>query len=227
MHLHVRSAVALSALGLLLAACGDDDGADTAAEDTTTTTTAEVPAEDGETTTVTMQDADGEDVGTVTLTEWDGGVQVAAALEVADADGFHGFHVHGTPECDPDADDGPFTTAGGHWGGDDADHADHTGDLPPLLFRDDGTATQVATTDRFTLEELLDAGGAIILHADRDNQGHIPDRYQSEDADEAGPDEATLNTGDAGDRIACGVVDGDDADDDADDSGTTTTDDEG
>ena len=34
--------------------------------------------------TVPMLDADGEEVGTVTLTEWDGGVQVAAALEVAD-----------------------------------------------------------------------------------------------------------------------------------------------
>ena len=45
---------------------------------------------------------------------------------------------------------------------------------------------------------LDDDGAAVMVHADPDNHAHIPSRY-------GGPDEDTLATGDAGDRIACGV----------------------
>ena len=57
-------------------------------------------------------------------------------------------------------------------------------------------------TDRFQVAGLLAGDGtAVIVHANRDNQANIPVRYAPD-----GPDAMTLATGDAGDRIACGVV---------------------
>jgi Cu-Zn family superoxide dismutase len=48
---------------------------------------------------------------------------------------------------------------------------------------------------------LLDAdGSAVIIHAGSDNYGNIPAGRYDPDADET-----TLNTGDAGGRVACGV----------------------
>ena len=44
-----------------------------------------------------------------------------------------------------------------------------------------------------------------MIHAMRDNQANIPDRYRSKGKG-AGPDAETLDTGDAGDRVACGVI---------------------
>ena len=40
-----------------------------------------------------------------------------------------------------------------------------------------------------------------MIHADRDNYANVPERYAPE-----GPDEDTTKTGDAGDRIACAVI---------------------
>ena len=65
-----------------------------------------------------------------------------------------------------------------------------------------GQAVLALGTDRFTAEDLLDAdGSALVIHAGPDNFGNIPaDRYNPE------PDETTLNTGDSGGRIGCGVI---------------------
>jgi Cu-Zn family superoxide dismutase len=49
-------------------------------------------------------------------------------------------------------------------------------------------------------------GSAVIVHAGPDNYGNIPVRYTSAGAASPGPDGATVATGDAGARIACGVV---------------------
>ena len=54
------------------------------------------------------------------------------------------------------------------------------------------------TTDAVTLEEIK--GKALIIHAGADNFGNIPTRYAP------APDADTLATGDAGARVACGVV---------------------
>ena len=43
-----------------------------------------------------------------------------------------------------------------------------------------------------------------MVHAMRDNQANIPERYKSEG--KAGPDAETLATGDSGDRAGCGVI---------------------
>ena len=95
---------------------------------------------------------------------------------------------------------GDFLSAGAHLNPDDTDHPDHAGDLPSLLVMDNGEATLAATTDRFTIDDLLDEDGtAFMVHSEADNFAHIPDRYDE-------PDQDTLDTGDAGDRLACAVI---------------------
>ena len=75
------------------------------------------------------------------------------------------------------------------------------------LFLDDGTAQLQFATGNFTVAELFDADGtAVIVHALPDNFANIPARYQSTTEGTFGPDSATLATGDAGGRVACGVV---------------------
>lgn len=199
-----RAVLTLLASALLLSACAGqgattDDPAtvDASTEDSDTTT--------GDGTTLTLLGADGAQMGTVQLSEVSDGLRVQATVEGLPGGDFHGFHFHETADCDPDDPEGPFMSAGGHLNPDGDTHADHAGDMPPLLARDDGTASAQIVTDRVTLDELR-AGAALIVHADRDNQGNIPDRYTAEDADTPGPDEDTLATGDAGDRLACAVV---------------------
>lgn len=214
---------ALSVPVLLLAACGEDAlGGDDEGDTTTEPGTADVDDEGGtgsdpgdgtsagvdEAITVELVDVEGEVRGTVSLSPLDDGtVAVEAAVEGLEP-GFRGFHVHETGVCDPDADDGPFTSAGGHWHADGEDHGEHAGDLPSLLVNDDGSGTLLVHTAGFTVDELLDDedGTALIVHTGPDNLGNVPDRYTSEDADEPGPDQETLATGDSGDRELCGVV---------------------
>jgi Cu-Zn family superoxide dismutase len=151
---------------------------------------------------VELQDAAGADIGFVKLTEQGGKVIVRGEVSGL-TPGFHGFHVHTVGECVP-----PFTTAGGHYNPGGVGHGSHAGDMPSLLVLDDGTAEAQFATDRYGIDELFDAdGSAIIVHAGADNFANIPTRYQSTTEGVFGPDSATLATGDAGARIACGVVD--------------------
>jgi Cu-Zn family superoxide dismutase len=79
--------------------------------------------------------------------------------------------------------------------------------LTSLQVRSNGAAKLVTTTDAFTAADLL--GGpktAIIIHADADNFANIPpDRYKQTNGT-PGPDQITMTTGDAGKRVACGVI---------------------
>jgi superoxide dismutase, Cu-Zn family len=222
---HPRSPLAAAlAVSLLATACGPDEAARAPGEAAPALGAESIedlpPGRDLEQSTsgdagirTVLRDADGEEVGTVTFTETADGAFVEAAVRGLEP-GFHGFHLHENPECDPDAPDGPFTTAGGHWAEEDGDHGEHTGDLPPLLVNDNGTAylaLQVAAFDLAMLMKGPDGDGvAVVVHADPDNLGHVPDRYTSDDATEPGPDQDTLDTGDAGDRVACGVPGADD-----------------
>lgn len=127
--------------------------------------------------------------------------------------GWHGFHIHEKRDCqinsdsDP-SDNDPFLNAGGHLGsGEHVHHSNHQGDLPPLLVNEDGSAQMSVILDKFHIHELLsDSGAAVIIHDQPDNFAHIPDRYQSVDSDQPGPDQKTLATGDSGERIACGEI---------------------
>ncbi len=129
--------------------------------------------------------------------------------------GFHGMHIHSVGKCEANSvaptggAPGDFLSAGGHFQA--PGHTGHpaSGDLTSLHVRSDGAAKLVTTTDAFTAAHLL--GGqktAIIIHADPDNFGNIPpEKYQQVNGT-PGPDQATLDTGDAGKRVACGVING-------------------
>lgn len=116
---------------------------------------------------------------------------------------FHGFHVHTTGVCNPapsGATNVPFGSAGGHWNPTGADHGDHKGDLPSVLITADGETYAEFETDRFDVAALLSGdGSAVVLHVLPDNFANIPAVYGPANA-------ATLGTGDAGGRHACGVV---------------------
>ena len=144
-----------------------------------------------------LQDASGNRLGSVWfLPRASGKLAIRVSVSFL-SEGFHGFHVHSVGKCDP-----PFTTAGGHFNPGGAGHGSHAGDLSPLWVDRDGRGWLELQTDRFAVADLLDAdGSAIVVHAGADNLAHIPARYSV-----GGPDAATLATGDAGSRLACGVV---------------------
>ena len=210
MRRSVSSAVAVAVAVTVLGACtdaGDDDA-------TTTTTTTEPPvdaAEEQESLepgdiAVAMTGVDGTPLGAVTLRHTDAGTRVRADLQGL-TPGFHGFHVHDVGVCEADAPDGPFTTATGHYVGDGSTHGDHDGDMPSLYVTEDGKTSMTVALDAFTVEELTEGDGtALIVHAAPDNFGYVPDRYTASDAEAPGPDQTTTSTGDAGARVACGVV---------------------
>jgi superoxide dismutase, Cu-Zn family len=151
---------------------------------------------------VELYDAAGAAVGVVKLTKQGDTVIVRGETQGL-TPGFHGFHVHAVGQCVA-----PFTSAGGHYNPGGAGHGSHAGDMPSLLVLDDGTAQAQFATDNYTIDELLDAdGSAIIVHAAPDNFANISTRYQSTTEGVFGPDSVTLATGDAGARVACGVVD--------------------
>ena len=121
---------------------------------------------------------------------------------------FRGFHIHAndvdnypaTTDGNPaDGCQGTFTSVDGHWALTGQSHGNHAGDLP-VLMRDPATGYAEAefVIGKFQPGDVI--GKAVIVHADADNYANIPTRYA------ASPDSATLATGDAGGRYACGVI---------------------
>ena len=127
--------------------------------------------------------------------------------------GFHGVHIHKTGKCEPNSmaptggAPGDFLSAGGHFQAAGHSGEPASGDLTSLEVRKDGVGMLVTTTDAFTLDDLMTGEKtAIIIHAGADNFGNIPrDRYNQTNGT-PGPDETTMSTGDAGKRVACGVI---------------------
>lgn len=93
------------------------------------------------------------------------------------------LHIHDGPSCSGNAQD-PFANARTHYNPDNCPHPYHAGDLPPL-FGAGGRAFLAVLTDRFTVREII--GRTLILHSARD-------------------DFTTQPAGDAGQKIACGVI---------------------
>jgi Cu-Zn family superoxide dismutase len=127
--------------------------------------------------------------------------------------GFHGLHIHSVGKCEANSvpptggAPGDFLSAGGHYQAPGHTGDPESGDLTSLEVRKDGTALLVTTTDAFTKDDLLGgAGTAIVIHAGADNFANIPpDRYTQVNG-APGPDQTTMSTGDAGKRVACGVI---------------------
>ena len=107
--------------------------------------------------------------------------------------GEHGFHIHEFG----DMSDG-CKSMGGHYNPDGVDHGHmgegHVGDLGNITADDSGTAKFSIRADRVELiGERSVVGRGVVVHADEDDLGK-------------GGDEESLKTGNAGDRIACGVI---------------------
>ncbi len=169
-----------------------------------------------------LRNATGDVVGEAKFNGVENSSVVRVSVSVHDlAPGFHGFHVHETGTCTAPS----FTSAGFHLdlsgtGSGGTAHPNEAGDMPVLLVNADGTAEARFTTDRYQIADLLEGNGtALIVHAGRDNYANIPTRYGDPVAvagvagsgvdiirDGTVTDLATRNTGDAGARSACGVI---------------------
>ncbi|WP_199242852.1 superoxide dismutase family protein [Vitiosangium sp. GDMCC 1.1324] len=150
---------------------------------------AEAPqAAAGATATADVKDQKGQSLGQVTLTETPHGVLVKGSLANLPP-GEHAIHIHETGKCEA-----PFKTAGGHLNPSKKKHGilapegKHEGDMPNLHVEADGKVQFDFFAQDLTLADVLDAdGSAVVVHATADD-------YKSDPA------------GNAGDRIACGVV---------------------
>ncbi len=169
----------------------------------------------GEKLTADLKLADGSTVATAEI-EFANGYATLTVQTTAPGKltpGFHGLHIHSVGKCEANSvaptggAPGDFNSAGGHL--QVPGHTGHpaSGDLTSLQVREDGTAKLVTTTDAFTAEDLTNgAKTAIIIHEKADNFANIPpERYQQVNGNPP-PDETTLATGDAGKRVACGVI---------------------
>jgi superoxide dismutase, Cu-Zn family len=169
----------------------------------------------GEKLTAQLKLADGTTVATADI-DFTGGfatVTVQTTTSGKLTPGFHGLHIHSVGKCEPNSvaptggAPGDFLSAGAHF--QKPGHTSHpaSGDLSSLQVRQDGSAKLVTTTDAFTAADLLGgAKTAIIIHEKADNFANIPpERYQQLNGAPP-PDAETLATGDAGKRVACGVI---------------------
>lgn len=164
-----------------------------------------------------LRDPRGRVVGTVTFTTTRYATQVDARLRpnrYVTTNQFHGFHIHANNNpangegCVADRRQPSstwFVSADGHLSADLQKHGDHQGDLPSPLVLADGTARLSFTTDR--IEPGVLRGRAVVLHADPDNFGNVPTGDGATDYQgSAAAIDLTDRTGNAGDRVACGVV---------------------
>lgn len=166
----------------------------------------------------TLRDASGVRAGSVEFVDLGRKTLVRVRLvhnRHVDVSQFHGLHVHANDDpsngrgCQADPAQPPdtwFVSADGHLSKAGRRHGSHAGDMPSPLVVRDGSAWLEFTTGRIDLKSLV--GRAVILHDGRDNFGNVPtgtapDEYTPNSAAAV---EKTRKTGNAGDRMACGVI---------------------
>ncbi len=143
---------------------------------------------EGATARAELKDQKGQTVGEVTLTETPHGILAKGTFSNLPP-GEHAIHIHETGKCEV-----PFKTAGGHLNPDKKKHGilaaegKHEGDLPNLHVGADGKVQFDFFAHDLKMKDVQDLdGAAVVVHATADD-------YKSDPA------------GNAGDRIACGVV---------------------
>jgi Cu-Zn family superoxide dismutase len=139
-----------------------------------------------------------QEVGQATLSDTPNGVIIVLSLREKPSGispGVHAFHIHGVGKCEP-----PFKSAGDHYNPQKKQHGflskggGHAGDLPNIHVPESGQVTVEFFVAGVRLKEgknrLIDEdGSALVIHAQKDD-------YRSDPA------------GNAGDRIACGAIEG-------------------
>lgn len=95
------------------------------------------------------------------------------------------FHIHEGGSCSGNETD-PFADSKTHYNPGGCLHPHHAGDMPPL-FGCSGFAFSAFFTDRFSVGEII--GRTVIIHSNPD-------------------DFTTQPSGNAGTKIACGVIRG-------------------
>ena len=140
-----------------------------------------------------FKNAEGQSVGTATLSEAAHGVKIKLDIKGIPA-GEHSMHIHQVAKCEaPD-----FKSAGPHFNPDSKKHGllspegHHAGDMQNFTVSAKGTAKTTLVDKDVTLADdshsLFSNGGtAIMIHAKADDMKTDP-------------------AGNAGDRIACGVI---------------------
>lgn len=180
------------ALGIGVASAQDADEADTNEVDAEAE--APPPAETDSPTATAILEGDGIE-GTVNIVEGPTGIVVIEVEATGFEPGPHGVHLHEVGSCDEASG---HESAGGHIHG-DREHGvlnpngPHPGDLPNAFASEDGTihaeffAYDISIAGEADVVLMDDDGSAFIIHGDAD-------------------DHMTDPTGNAGDRIACGVI---------------------
>jgi superoxide dismutase, Cu-Zn family len=142
---------------------------------------------------VDLKDAKGNSVGMAMISAASGG-GISIALDLKGLPpGAHAIHVHAVAKCEP-----PFTSAGGHFNPGGKQHGmenpagHHAGDMPNITVGADGTLRTTITNANVTLADgpnsvYTNGGTALVIHAAADDMKTDP-------------------SGNAGDRIACGVI---------------------
>jgi Cu-Zn family superoxide dismutase len=142
---------------------------------------------------VNLQNGQGKAVGTATLSNASNGVKIALKLHDL-TPGEHAIHFHQMAKCEaPD-----FKSAGGHFNPDSKHHGlqnpdgPHAGDIPNFTVDAKGKSKASVVAPNVTLGDdphsmFSNGGTALMIHAKADDGKSDP-------------------AGNAGDRIACGVV---------------------